>query len=210
MEAPEHKRTTPSPRPQKIGLLGGSFNPAHAGHVHLSQQALKHLQLDAVWWLVSPQNPLKSDEGMAPFDERLQHAEQLIAGDARIQTSDFEAVHGLQYTCDTLPALQDAYPQHHFVWLMGADNLVHFHRWRAWESILQTMPVAVFDRAPFSHAALQSKMAIKYRAAQAGPKELSALASCDAPAWAYIRMPRCDLSATELRKTLGSKAFLMA
>ena len=117
--------------PQRIGLLGGSFNPAHDGHVHISQCALKRLQLDQVWWLVTPQNPLKPSEGMAPFQERLETARSFVS-DPRITVSDFEYRIGSRYTIDALDSLFRNYPGVRFVWLMGADNLLEAHRWHRW------------------------------------------------------------------------------
>ncbi|MBT4905881.1 MAG: nicotinate-nicotinamide nucleotide adenylyltransferase, partial [Rhodospirillaceae bacterium] len=130
-------------RGRRIGLLGGSFNPAHDGHRHISQLALARLGLDEVWWLVSPQNPLKSEAGMAPFESRLESADR-IACDRRIRVSALEAELGTRYTADTLKALQNRYPAARFVWLMGADNLVQISRWRAWTQIFKTIPIAVF------------------------------------------------------------------
>src|SRR5690242_8506315 len=107
----------------RIGLLGGSFNPAHGGHLHISRLALARLGLDQVWWLVSPQNPLKPAEGMAPFDERLRQAAAVAAADKRIRVSSIEADLGTTFTADTLAALRRRFPRARFVWLMGSDNL---------------------------------------------------------------------------------------
>jgi nicotinate-nucleotide adenylyltransferase len=112
---------------QRIGLLGGSFNPVHEGHVHISLEAIKRLRLDAVWWLVSPQNPLKSSEGMAPYAERLASA-QSYARHPRIHVSGIEKTLGTRYTIDTLRALTKRMPRQQFLWLMGADNLAQLHR----------------------------------------------------------------------------------
>ena len=119
---------------QRIGLLGGSFNPAHDGHSHISNLALERLNLDCVWWLVSQQNPMKSTEGMASLDQRMEKARE-VAGNRRIMVTDIERELGTQYTADTLPALQKKFSGGHFVWLMGADNLAQIEQWHEWENI---------------------------------------------------------------------------
>lgn len=132
-------------RKQKIGLLGGSFNPAHEGHRYISQEAIKRLGLDAVWWLVSPQNPLKSPKDMAPFEKRLAYARQ-VAHDPRIIVTNIEKELNTRYTVDSLRALQARFPETEFIWLMGADNMLQFHRWKDWKSILKHWQVVVFAR----------------------------------------------------------------
>jgi nicotinate-nucleotide adenylyltransferase len=129
----------------RIGLLGGSFNPAHGGHRHISVAALRALRLDAVWWLVSPQNPLKPAAGMAPLAARLASA-RAVARHPRIVASRVEADLGTQRTVDTVAALRARYPQARFVWLMGADNLAQFHRWAAWRTIAALLPIVVIAR----------------------------------------------------------------
>ena len=129
-----------------IGILGGSFNPAHGGHRYLSREALKRLGLDEVWWLVSPQNPLKSRSGMAPFDVRLARARD-VAGGGRIRVTDLEHRFGSAFTNDTLERLKQRRGER-FVFLIGADNLVQLPRWRHWKRIVEAVPIAVFDRAP--------------------------------------------------------------
>lgn len=135
----------------RIGLLGGSFNPAHGGHRAISLFALRALALDEVWWLVSPGNPLKDQDMMAPRAVRLRSAAQVTRG-AAIRATDIEARLGTRYTVDTLKALKRRYPQHRFVWLMGADNLLQFDRWRAWREIARTVPIAVIARPGYNHA----------------------------------------------------------
>ena len=127
----------------RIGLLGGSFNPAHGGHLHVSLTAMKRLRLDYVWWLVSPGNPLK--ETPAPLDKRLAGA-RAIARHPRLIVSDIEAQLGTRYTIDTVKALQRRFPFVHFVWLMGSDNLENFHHWRNWQEIARRLPLAVVQR----------------------------------------------------------------
>lgn len=192
---------------RRIGLLGGSFNPAHAGHRHISLEALKRLRLDEIWWLVSPQNPLKASSDMAAYATR-QEAAQATAHHARIKVLDIEAREQLYYTVDTLAYLQQQFPQTQFVWLMGADNLAGFHRWRAWRAIAQAVPIAVLDRAPYGLQALRQRFARTFACARLDERDAAQLAEKPAPAWVYLSIPRHPLSATYLRKTLGKAAFL--
>lgn len=138
--------------PNRIGLLGGSFNPAHGGHRAISVFALKVLRLDEVWWLVSPGNPLKDPAGLAPLANRLASAKRL-ARRAPIRPTTIEAKFGTRYTVDTLKTLKRRYPQHSFVWLMGADNLLQFDRWKDWRGIARTVPIAVIARPGYNRAA---------------------------------------------------------
>ena len=132
-------RRTGRPSPDKairVGLLGGSFNPAHQGHMHISQHALQALQLDEVWWLVSPQNPLKTVSEMAPLDQRLANATNMVQH-PKVKVYALESLLGTRYTCDSLHLLRQLYPKVTFIWLMGADNLVDFHNWRRWKNIVR-------------------------------------------------------------------------
>ena len=132
-------RRTPFARPgQVIGLLGGSFDPAHEGHVHITREAMKRFGLTRVWWLVSPGNPLKS-RGPAPLGQRMARA-QAIMRDPRVTVTDIEARLGTRYTAQTLAQLKARYPGARFVWLMGADNLAQFHRWQDWTWIMEHGP----------------------------------------------------------------------
>ncbi len=189
-----------------IGLLGGSFNPAHAGHVHISLAAKKALGLDAVWWLVSPQNPLKSASGMMEYRDRFSQAKAVAAPYLFIHVSDFEVRAGTRYTVDTLMALKRAMPRARFVWLMGGDNLASFHRWRQWRRIMDICPVLVLDRAPFSHASLRSKAALAFDKYRVLDRDIRSLSDKPLPAWGYLHMKRHPASATEIRKKLGKTA----
>ncbi len=140
---------------RRIGLLGGSFNPAHEGHRHVSLEALKRLDLDEVWWLVSPQNPLKSDDGMEPLATRVARA-KLIAHHARIRVDAPELLLGTRYTLDTVRALDQLYPRAHFVWLIGADILPQLVDWQGWRELFAAIPIAAFARPGWSYSALQS------------------------------------------------------
>ncbi len=178
----------------RIGLLGGSFNPAHEGHVHLSREALKRLGLDAVWWLVSPQNPLKSARDMARLETRLGQAAQMTAGERDILVTDIESKLGTTRTLDTLRALRRRYPAITFVWLMGADNLAQMPRWWRWREIYASVRVAVFDRSPYSYRALTSAAAQAF--AQVASRQLI---RHPLPAWSWAPIRRHPASATTLR-----------
>lgn len=183
-------------RKQRIGILGGSFNPAHEGHLHISGAALKVLQLDQIWWLVSPQNPLKSPYTMAPLADRLQRA-AAVAGDHRIVVTDLESRLGSTRTALTLSRLKQRYPAISFVWLMGADNLAQCPHWWRWTRIFQTTRVAVFDRSPYSYGALAGVAAKRFAEARTGKP--SALWHRRLPAWTYIAIRRHPASATAIR-----------
>ena len=139
----------------RIGLLGGSFNPAHGGHRRISLWALDALGLDEVWWLVSPGNPLKPAKGMAPLPARFASAVR-VARRAPIRVTAIERELGTIYTAETLTALVRRFPRHRFVWLMGADNLAQFHRWRDWRRIARTMTIAVATRPGYDGNALKA------------------------------------------------------
>ena len=191
---------------RRIGLLGGSFNPAHEGHAHISREAIKRLKLDEVWWLVSPQNPLKSKQDLAPYAARLASAKAL-AHHPRIRVLDLEAVHGLYYTIDTLRYLIARHPRTRFVWLMGADNLAHFHRWKSYKRLANLVSIGVLDRTPYAFSGLHGRFAL-WRRDRRLPAAAVRLLPQRVAHWCYITIPRHTLSATYLRKTLGDKAFL--
>lgn len=183
----------------RVGLLGGSFNPAHAAHREISLTALHRLELDQIWWLVSPQNPLKSRNGMAPLDRRVVQA-QAVADHPAIHVTDLEQRLDTRYTVDTLDRLRLHYPNMQFVWLMGADNLAQFHRWHAWQDIAHTMPIAVLDRPGFNLRAARTpagQWLSRYRIAQ---HDSGALADQEAPAFLLLKSKLNPLSATEIRQ----------
>ncbi|WP_193367105.1 nicotinate-nucleotide adenylyltransferase [Pelagibius marinus] len=182
----------------RVGLLGGSFNPAHAGHREISHEALTRLGLDRVWWLVSPQNPLKSPEEMAPLAERLARARE-AADDPRILVTGLETRLGSAYTADTLRALTHLLPRVNFVWLMGADNLIQVHKWQDWPQIFNSLPVAVFDRPSYSLRALSGKAARAFARYRLNDSSARHLAEARPPAWAFIRCRLNPQSATEIR-----------
>ena len=183
---------------RKVGLLGGSFNPAHQGHLDISLAALSYLGLDEVWWLVAPQNPLKASAGMAPFAARLAEARK-VARNPRIVVTDIEAKLGTRFTADTLRRLQQQFRAHRFVWLMGADNLAQLHRWRQWHRIVGACAIAVFERHPYSHSALAAPAAEVFAGARLPEARLAELADAEPPAWAFIRLRPHPASATAIR-----------
>jgi len=192
------QRLTPPAQPgQVIGLLGGSFDPPHAGHVHISLEALKRFRLDRLWWLVSPGNPLKN-HGPAPIGQRIQAA-RAIMQHPRIEISDFEARAGMHYTAETLAALQAACPGVRFVWLMGADNLAQFHRWQNWRQIMESVPVGVLARPGDQISARTSRAAKIYQHAQLPGRQSQLLGRARAPAWCFVNVAMSAISSTMLR-----------
>jgi len=183
-----------------IGLLGGTFNPAHEGHLHLTHEAIKTLKLDAVWWLVAPQNPLKP-KAKKSYRERFDSALRITAGEKKIFVSDIEAQEKTFYSIDTIRMLRRRFPGTHFVWLMGADNLSGLSRWKHWHDFLAEIPIAVFDRAPYSHTALRTKATLRMQKFPLKNNRLSA------PALLFIHMRRHEASSTQLRKQLENGAF---
>ena len=182
---------------RRIGLLGGSFNPAHAGHREISLVALERLRLDAVWWLVSPGNPLKDPTSYAGYDERM-HRARAVADHPNIVISDFEHRRNLQYTVDTLEQIIDANPGISFAWLMGADSLSSFHRWKEWRRIAELAPIAVFNRPGYGDAALASEAAQTLAAFRIASDDGDLLMH-EPPAWIFFAETDNSLSSTALR-----------
>ena len=185
-------------RLRRIGILGGSFNPAHEGHRQISLEALKRLRLDEVWWLVSPQNPLKPQAGMAAFQKRIEGAKR-VADHPRIKVSDLESRLGSTFTAETLARLARRLPRLRFVWLMGADNLAQIARWNRWTRIFQTVPIAVFDRPTYSLRALSGRAARRFARARIKESRAERLADMAPPAWVFLHTPLNAISATALR-----------
>jgi len=182
---------------QVIGLLGGSFDPAHSGHVHITKAALKRFGLDRVWWLVSPGNPLKA-RGPAPLDQRIAHARSLV-DDPRITVTGIESRIGTRYTAETLQALQRLYPGVTFVWLMGADNLTQFDQWENWRWIMENVPIGVLARPGDRTTARHAKAADIYRHARLRGPASPTLAWGPAPRWSFINIPMNNSSSTQIR-----------
>jgi nicotinate-nucleotide adenylyltransferase len=179
----------------RVGLFGGSFNPAHEGHAHVAETALKRLGLDRVIWLVSPQNPLKSPHQTESLTARLARVRRFACG-PRMIVSDAETRMGTQYTIDTIRALKARYPAVSFVWIMGSDSLAGFHRWRGWRQILRELPVAVVARPGSTITALTSPAARRYPAARRSTLRHRAAA----PAWTFLSGPLHNQSSTALRR----------
>lgn len=180
-----------------VGLFGGSFDPAHAGHVHITREALKRFGLDRVWWLVSPGNLLKA-RGPAPLAERMRVATDIMQH-PRVTVTDIEAQLGTRATADTLAALRARYPGVRFVWLMGADNLAQIHRWRNWRDIMDSVPVGVLARPGDRISARMSPAARIYAPYRISGSASHVLARAEAPAWCFVNVPMVDLSSSAIR-----------
>ncbi len=183
----------------RTGLLGGSFNPAHKGHRRLSLGAARRLGLDEVWWLVSPGNPLKRKNGMAPLPARLRSA-QRAARHAPSRPTIIEQELGTRYTIDTLRALVRRFPRRRFVWLMGADNLAQFHQWKDWRDIAAEMPIAVIARPGYDDGALASPAMAWLRPYRLTAAEFRNRPEWSAPALIELRFDPDPRSATEIRR----------
>jgi nicotinate-nucleotide adenylyltransferase len=192
-----HSRFPKAARGQSIGLLGGSFDPAHSGHVHVTTEALKRFGLDRVWWLVSPGNPLKA-HGPAPLADRLSRA-QAIMRHPRTEVTDIEARLGTRYTAETLRELHKRYPGVRFVWLMGADNLAQFHKWQDWRQIIEGVPIGVLARSGDRISARMSPAAKIYAPYRISGNASHLLAQAEAPAWCFVNVPMIDMSSSAIR-----------
>ena len=185
----------------RVGLFGGSFNPAHEGHAHVAETARERLALDRVIWLVSPQNPLKSSRETAPLAQRMARARAVARGPGMVVT-DLETSLGSQYTIDTLRALKARYPGVRFVWIMGADGLASFHRWRGWTQIMREAPVAVVSRPGSGVKSRLSPAARRFAGARVPPERARRLADAAPPAWTFLTAPLNFQSSTALRERL--------
>ena len=188
-----------------VGLFGGSFNPPHAGHRLVAEIALRRLNLDQLWWMVTPGNPLKDGRQLAPLAERLAACEQ-IADDPRIRVTAFEASYDIRYSADTVELVTSRNPGVNFVWVMGADNLKNFHKWQRWRRIASSIPIAVVDRPGSTLSFLSSIMAKSYEYARVDEDDAAILARRAAPAWTFIHGPRSSLSSTAIRNGDGTPA----
>lgn len=185
---------------QRIGLLGGSFDPAHSGHLHITRMALQRFRLDRVWWLVSPGNPLKP-QGPAPLAQRIAAARRL-SGDPRIVVTGIEARLGTRWTADTIAALKARWPAVRFVWLMGSDNLVQFSRWDRWQEIAAQVPIGVIAR-PGSRTPARNSRAARILGRHRLPEhEAARLADADPPAWVLVNVPMTALSSSAIRASV--------
>jgi nicotinate-nucleotide adenylyltransferase len=189
----------------RIGLLGGSFNPAHAGHRHIINLARRRLRLDQVWLLVSPGNPLKPHCGMAPLGARMVSA-RAIADGRRIVASAIEAVLGTRYTVDTVRLLLRRFPRACFVWLMGADILEELPRWRRWLDIVRRIPIAVLPRPGYNHRAWAGQAARRFVHARRAMRSAPVLSELVAPAWVFLCVPQHPASASAIRAGRGAES----
>ncbi|WP_285672032.1 nicotinate-nucleotide adenylyltransferase [Paralimibaculum aggregatum] len=183
---------------QRIGILGGSFDPPHQGHVHITRWALRRLALDRVWWLVSPGNPLKA-AGPAELDRRIAACHALIRH-PRVEVTDIERHLGSPYTAHTLAALRQCYPGVRLIWLMGADNLVNFHRWERWTEIMEHTPVGVMARPGEQLRAGFSPAARRFARARLLQRDAAALGHRPAPSWVLLTGPMSPASSTAIRR----------
>jgi nicotinate-nucleotide adenylyltransferase len=189
---------------QRIGLYGGSFNPPHEGHRHVALMAMRRLNLDRLWFLVTPGNPIKSHDGLAPLDERIAKT-RAIAAHPGVDVTGVEAALGSRLTVVTIRALTARLPQTRFVWIMGGDNLANFHRWHCWREIAALVPIAVIDRPGATHAALRSPAALALAAERIPESAAVTLAERTPPAWVYLHGRRSRLSSTALRTGIVEK-----
>jgi len=183
----------------RTGLLGGSFNPAHGGHRRISRFAMAALGLDEVWWLVSPGNPLKPSAGMAPLAARVASA-RAQARRAPIKVTALERETGTRFTVDTLARIRRRWPERRFVWLMGADNLAQFHRWKDWRGVARAMPIAVIARPGYDATALASPAMAWFRRFRKPAASFRNRSGWSAPALVILRFDPDSRSATALRQ----------
>jgi nicotinate-nucleotide adenylyltransferase len=197
-------------RRSRVGLLGGSFNPAHAGHRHVAEVARRRLRLDQVWLLVSPGNPLKPQRGMAKLALRLASARSVADG-RRLVASAIEARLGTRFTLDTLRLLQRRFPRVEFVWIAGADIFVQLPQWRGWREIVRRVPFAVLPRPGYNHRAVAGSAAAVLRHARRPAHASAILARCTPPAWMFLTAPQHAASASAIRATLpGATRVLLS
>ncbi len=202
------RNAIPFARPgQVVGLFGGSFDPPHQGHVHVTLEAMKAFGLDRVWWLVSPGNPLKQ-RGPAPLARRMAAARDVMQH-PHVEVTDIEALTGTRATADTLAALQRLYPEVRFVWLMGADNLAQFHQWKDWRRIMDSVPVGVIARPGDRISARMSPAARVYRRYRIDSNARHLLGRAEAPAWCFVNVPMVNVSSTEIRTRGGWKSEVL-
>ena len=189
---------------QRVGIMGGSFNPAHEGHAMVAATALKRLQLDQLWWLVTPGNPLKSNSNLAPLADRMAACRDL-ARHPRMHVTAFEVQLKTPYTAATLGFLRQRYPSVTFIWIMGADNLATFHRWQHWREIADEMPIAVVDRPGWRLKALSSPAVRALPRTRIPEANAARLGHSARPRWTLLSTRLSNASSTQLR---GSRALV--
>ncbi|MEQ8824401.1 MAG: nicotinate-nucleotide adenylyltransferase [Filomicrobium sp.] len=191
--------TTPPVWPgARIGLMGGSFNPPHEGHLIVARTAIRRLRLDRLWWVVTPGNPLKENNALPTTDKRIEAIEAMANHTAMI-TTDFECQLGTSYTAQTIRFLKRQHPAANFVWIMGADNLATFHRWQRWKEIATTLPIAVVDRPDWRFKALASPAARYLKPWRYRERKARAVPALPAPAWVFLSTRLSNQSSTALR-----------
>lgn len=188
----------PSGRGMRIGLFGGSFNPIHAGHALVVEETLRRLQLDMIWVVVTPGNPLKNHNDLAPLADRVAAVRRLL-NHPRIKVTGFEAAHGFTYSWQTIRFLTQTLPDRHFVWIMGADNLVDFHRWERWRDIAAMVPMAIYVRPGSSRRAPVSAAASAMAHWRIDEDDAGRLALLPPPAWVYLHGRQSPLSSSVIR-----------
>tara|TARA_B100000482_G_C12577467_1_gene286461 strand:+ start:736 stop:1353 length:618 start_codon:yes stop_codon:yes gene_type:complete len=188
-------------RNMKIGVLGGSFNPAHEGHIHISNIALKEFKLDEIWWLVSPQNPLKNNFTKIKLKKRINYAKQISNG-YKIRVEDLESKFKTNLTSKTLKIILERYKGTKFIWLMGADNLKEINRWFNWKNIFNTMPIAVFDRGVYSYSIINSIAGKRYFSKLHKRKNSLSIFNKPLPSWKFIHNIKNPTSSTYIRKLM--------
>ena len=186
---------------KSIGLFGGSFNPAHNGHLDVSEFALTTLNLDEIWWLVSPQNPLKDSTNTAPIEQRIEACIKIVGGTDTIRILQLENLLGTQYTIDTVGAILGRYPQNTFVWIMGTDNLLSMQKWKQWQDLWDTIPMGIVNRHPYDEDGMQTPVMQLHGDKQVAP---TALKNTPTPAWSFLKMPYNNASSTDIRNN-GTK-----
>jgi nicotinate-nucleotide adenylyltransferase len=189
----------------RIGLFGGSFDPTHRGHVTASETARHRLELDRVWWLATPGNPLKQNQPSQSLPARIDEAQAMTKG-RRISVIGIEAEIGSRFTADTILWLKRRLKSASLVWIMGADNLAGFHRWQDWRRIVDEVPFAVVDRPGSTLAALSSPAARQLARRRVPERSAAELAGMQPPAWVFLHGPRLALSSTEIRKRRARQA----
>jgi nicotinate-nucleotide adenylyltransferase len=188
---------------QRIGLMGGTFNPPHEGHLVCAETALRRLKLDALWWIVTPGNPLKSASGLPSLERRMTASRGLIS-DPAIKVTGFEAELGSPYTYATVRYVRRRFPRTRFVWVMGADNLAAFDRWQHWHEIAHLVPIAVVDRPGWHLKALASPAARALSRRRLPESAAARLPFCKPPAWLLLTTRLSDTSSTALRRKTTS------
>jgi nicotinate-nucleotide adenylyltransferase len=201
---PESALLPPAFAGQRIGLMGGTFNPPHEGHAVCAATALRRLALDQLWWMVTPGNPLKSGEGLPSLDARMAASRRLVF-DPRIKVTGFEAALGSPYTYETVKHLRRRLPAVKFVWVMGADNLASFHRWQHWRDIADLVPMAVVDRPGWRHKALASRAAGRLAQFRVPESQAVRLPFMRPPAWTFLSTRLSDASSTALRNACATR-----